>query len=134
MTTPPFKNSNTQEAIADTNTPTHPDEVGQISGRVSIDSSSSNWRYSFRDGSGKTLAIGNQFADRAMVRRGQTSGSSWLSTIVKTSPEKPRTTSSGVQLRSVSASVKPPIFANTQNPLSFIQLPISDPLPTAVAT
>jgi hypothetical protein len=42
MTTPPFKNSKTQEAIADTKTPRHPDEIGQISDRVSIDSSSSN--------------------------------------------------------------------------------------------
>lgn len=42
MTTPPFKNSKTHEAIAETKTPTHPDEVGQMSDRVSIDSSSSN--------------------------------------------------------------------------------------------
>ena len=33
----------------------------------------------------------------------------------------------------VSPSVKPPILANIQKPLSFIQVPTMDPLPIAVA-
>lgn len=57
-----------------------------------------------------------------------------LSRMVNRRPLTDNTANSGVQLRSDSLSVNPPIFVNTQNPLSFIQLPISEPEPTAVAT
>ena len=49
-------------------------------------------------------------------------------------PVTPTTASRGVHDFRVSIYVTPPIFENTQNPLSFIQVPTSDPLAIAVAT
>jgi len=46
----------------------------------------------------------------------------------------PTAARTGVHDFTVSSSVTPPIFENSQNPLSFIHDPTSDPLAIAVAT
>ena len=46
----------------------------------------------------------------------------------------PTDASTGVHDLSVSTSDTPPIFENSQKPLSFIHVPTSDPLAMAVAT
>src|SRR5437773_405531 len=55
-------------------------------------------------------------------------GTSSASTIVVTMLVTPTTPSTGVHDLRVSISVTPPIFENSQNPLSFIHVPTSDPL------
>src|SRR2546430_6512416 len=62
------------------------------------------------------------------------SGTSNASTTVVTILVRPTTASTGVQDLKVSSSVTPPIFENSQKPLSFIHDPTSDPLAIAVAT
>lgn len=52
---------------------------------------------------------------------------------VVTKPVMPVVANKIVHDLSVSPSVKPPILAKTQNPLSFIQAPTMAPLPMAVA-
>src|SRR2546421_11643680 len=67
-------------------------------------------------------------------RESYRSGTSSASTTVVTMAVTPTTASTGVHDLRVSSSVTPPIFENSQNPLSFIHVPTSDPLAIAVAT
>src|SRR2546425_117096 len=62
------------------------------------------------------------------------SGTRSASATVVTMPVMPTSASRGVHDFRVSTSVTPPIFENSQNPLSFIHVPTSDPLAIAVAT
>src|SRR2546429_6330428 len=67
-------------------------------------------------------------------RESYRSGTSSASTMVVTMAVRPTIASTGVHDFRVSTSVTPPIFENSQNPLSFIHVPTSDPLAIAVAT
>src|SRR5207247_770035 len=73
-------------------------------------------------------------AFRPTSRSRYRSGTSKASTTVVTMLVMPTTASTGVHDLKVSSSVTPPIFENSQNPLSFIHVPTSDPLAIAVAT
>ncbi len=64
----------------------------------------------------------------------QRSGTNWLPSTVTSIPAVPSTTSSMVLVFSVSISVNPVMVRKTQKPLSFIQVPISEPLPMAIST
>ena len=61
-------------------------------------------------------------------------GTSSASTTVVTMLVMPTDASTGVHDLKVSSSDTPPIFENSQKPLSFIHVPTSDPLAMAVAT
>ena len=66
-------------------------------------------------------------------RRFHTRGSRIASSTVASMPATPTVAAIALQVWNVSASVRTPIFDTIQKPLSFIQEPIIDPLPIAVA-